>query len=648
MISTFRASLGTWPVRGFFIVLVASFALWGVGDVINLAGSSTWIAKVGDRAIEPAELDQAYRREMAQVARMLPAGQDPSVEIKRAVARQALDRLIGQTAIAGEVSRMHLTVPEESLRQTIYAMSAFRGLAGQFDRTKFETALRNNGLNEPRFLELLRGDLGQKQLMEAVRAGAAAPEMLTAQAFAHQSEQRAADLAEFPLSETQPPTAADEAALRRWHDNRSDLYSSPEYRKIKAVLLSAKLLAPSLSAVETAVTDEALQTAFERSKASFTKPAKRSVQVILVQDPAQADALAAAWRAGADWNAMQEKARQAGGSGVELTDATEPEFPSPELGRAVFAATPDTVPEPGKSPLGWHVLRVSRAEPATVADFETLKPELRERVVAEKSADLIYDRANKIDNILASGAGLDELPGDLGVVPLAGTLDAAGNTLEGEPAPIPGDEALRGALIAAAFQQHQGDPPRLTEIALPGGGSAYYALAVEAITPPAIKPFETVKDAVAADVARDGVRKRAEQAAASMLAAIQGGQSFADAATVAGGQMPGGRMSGGQTHRTPLFSRAAPGEVAPEVAQAAFERKQGEPGMIETPAGFTVFVPVEVVSLDPKVDPVGYGQVRDGLARSVGDDLEQIYAAALRQRDGVQVNETLLNNFVRP
>ena len=214
MISTFRNYLGTWVVRGFFIILVVAFATWGIGDVVRMVGSSTWIAKVGDRTIEPPELDQAYRREMAQVARMLPAGQDPSPEIRRAVARQALDRLIGQTAIAGEVSRLHLVVPEEAMRQAIYDMPAFRGVAGKFDRARFEAALRSNGLTEPRFLELMRSDLGQKQLLEAVRAGAAAPELLTAQAFAQQNEQRAADLAEFPLTET-PAPAGNEAALMR-------------------------------------------------------------------------------------------------------------------------------------------------------------------------------------------------------------------------------------------------------------------------------------------------------------------------------------------------------------------------------------------------------------------------------------------------
>lgn len=633
MISILRASLDSWIVRGFFMVLVLSFGLWGVGDVLNFGGSSSWVAKVGDRAIEPAQLDQAYRREMTQVTRMLPAGQDPSTEIRRAAARQALDRLISQNALATEVTRLHLEVPEEALRQAIYEMPGFRGPSGKFERSAFEAALRNNGLNEPRFLDLLRGDLGQKQLMEAVRAGAAVPKIQADLAFAQQSEQRSADLAEFPLPDPASAPEVAAAVLQRWYDNHPDLYSSPEYRKIKAVILSPEVLGKDIE-----VSDEDLRAEFERSKASLAKPATRSVQVILVQDKAKAEALAAAWRTGANWNAMQAKATEAGGSAIEMTDATKGEFPSPELASAVFAAEPGTVPPPEESPFGWQVLKVGKAVPGIIADFETLKSELHDRVAAAKAANLIYDRANKIDNILAGGATLDELPGDLGIAAISGTMDAAGKTREGEPAPIPGGATVRAALIAAAFSAHPGDPPSLTEVTLPGGGSAYYALQVEEVTPPAVRPYESVREAVAADVARDEVHKQAERTASGMLAALKGGQSFADAATVAGVAV----------HRTPLFSLGAPEDVAPEVVRTVFDMKKDEPGMVETPAGFTVLMPVEIVSPAPKADPAGYDRIQAVLTRSIGDDLEQAFVGALRQRAGVKVNESVLNNFIQP
>jgi len=89
--------------------------------------------------------------------------------------------------------------------------------------------------------------------------------------------------------------------------------------------------------------------------------------------------------------------------------------------------------------------------------------------------------------------------------------------------------------VAAAFQVQKGDPPQLTEVPTPSaGGSAYYAVSVEDIMPPAPKPFDEVKQQVTEDWTADQQRHAAEAKAAKLLTALKGGQSLADAAAVAG------------------------------------------------------------------------------------------------------------------
>ena len=63
----------------------------------------------------------------------------------------------------------------------------------------------------------------------------------------------------------------------------------------------------------------------------------------MAPDEATARSLPRSGTAGADWAAMQKAAQAAGGSATELDDATEAEFPSAELAKAVFAAAPDAV-----------------------------------------------------------------------------------------------------------------------------------------------------------------------------------------------------------------------------------------------------------------------------------------------------------------
>ena len=62
--------------------------------------------------------------------------------------------------------------------------------------------------------------------------------------------------------------------------------------------------------------------------------------------------------------------------------------------------------------------------PADDHDFRAGEGQAAGQVLASKAADLMYDRANKLDQLLGNGTGLDDLPGDLGVAGVAGTLDA--------------------------------------------------------------------------------------------------------------------------------------------------------------------------------------------------------------------------------
>ena len=100
MLAIFRRYLNTWAARLFFLVLVASFGLWGVADVIrNLGAGDGSAATVAGRKIELPELQEVYRRQLAQVSRMFGAETQPTPQIRRAVAQQSLAQLVTQAAL---------------------------------------------------------------------------------------------------------------------------------------------------------------------------------------------------------------------------------------------------------------------------------------------------------------------------------------------------------------------------------------------------------------------------------------------------------------------------------------------------------------------------------------------------------------------
>jgi len=635
MISIFRRYLDTWVVRGLFLVMVLAFMTWGVGDVFRMVRTATWVAKVGDRTIEGPPFQQELQRQLSRLGQTLPPGQEITPAQRRQVADQVLGRLVAEAALAVELENLRVVTPDDAVREAVLEMPTFKGTDGKFSRQVFETVLRNNGLNEPRFLDMVRSQLAERQLLGAVAGSASAPDALVQPLFMREFEKRSADLADFPVAAVPAPQPPNESVLQRWYDNHPDSYSTPEYRRIKAVLLSPQTLAKDIP-----LTDDDLRAAYEQHRSEYVKPGKRSAQVVSAPDQAKADALAATWRGGADWAAVQQAAQQAGASAVALDDATETEFPDPALARSVFAAAQDAVTGPVRTDLGWAVVKVTQVAPGTEQGFDQVKEALRTRLLADKAQDLIYERANKVDNVLGSGASLDELPSDLGLAGLLGTMDAKGITKEGTPAPIPGAPELRAALIDSAFKAQKGDAPRLTEVPTPSsGGSSYYALSIEDVIPPAEKPFDDVKQQVTDDWTRDARNHAANEAAARLLSAVKGGRSFAEAAAAAGVTV----------RRSPLVTAGTPAESIPtQLQRVLFGLKPGEPAMVETPDGFIVAVLAETIQPDPKADPVGYDRVRTAVLRSVANDYTAIFADALRARANPRLNEQVFTSIVQP
>ena len=224
MLTAFRRYLETWPVRLFFGIMVIAFVIWGVGDVVRQIGTTTWLAKVGGETIEPQRFQDQFQRDMSQAQRQLPRGQDITPELRRQVADQALQQIYGQVASADELARLRIVVPDPALREAVFSLPQLRGPNGQFDRAALDALLRNNGMSEQQFLALVRSQLAVQQLMSAVSAGAAAPEVLRRKVFDYSQEKRSALMVELPFAAAAAPATPDGAELHRWYDNHPWLY----------------------------------------------------------------------------------------------------------------------------------------------------------------------------------------------------------------------------------------------------------------------------------------------------------------------------------------------------------------------------------------------------------------------------------------
>lgn len=626
MITAFRRLAGTWFAKGLFILLVLSFGIWGIEDVVRNFGRDNAVARVGGQPIELAEAQNAARREGQRIQRELGPRFEPNDAFRNAVARQALENLIAGRAQGLEARRMGVGASVDAIRAYTFSIPSFQGADGRFNPLILNQFLRQNDLTEADFTRLVASDLERQQLVGAVRAGSRSPEVLTRQLLAFAEEKRSADVAEFPLLSAPEVPEPTEAQLTRFHENNPAQFSSPEYREAALALLTPEVLLPRVT-----VTDAEIDAGLDAERERSGTPERRTVEQALVSTKEAADAIRTAWQGGADLAAIKAQAEAAGGSALEMGTITRAEMPVENLAAAVFGAPEGGVAEPVQSPFGWHVMKVTAIQPGAEPPIEELRARTRQSLALEKAADMTFEEANKLEDALSSGATVEEAAQRFGLTPTRVTVDKEGNGRDGRRVELPGGPAARAAVLEAIFASPVGSGPRVAE-----AGGSFVALDVPSSTPAALRPFATVEAEVRRAWTLDARRRAQEERAAALLAAAQGGKDFAEAAREAGVEPV--RM--GPALRDP--QAATPGGIPPELLPGLFAAKAGEVTMAATAAGFAVARLAEIVPADVAADPEGLARVKGEVEQSMQNDLEAQFAAALRARANVTINPAML------
>ncbi|QHC36102.1 peptidylprolyl isomerase [Komagataeibacter xylinus] len=609
----YRVFVDSWVGRIVAGLFFLAFIGFGVGDVLLNIGTerADVAARVGNRPILVQTYQNALQTEMPQVAQSMHLA-DPSQippATREQVAQQVLGRLMLQAEIAEAADRHGLIVPDSVVRDEIFSIPAFKGRDGQFDRDLFNDRLRRTGMTEGRLIELVQQEQASRVLLQPIRDGVAAPDVMVRRVFDFEAQTRTIDLVRVPFAEqnvTATPTAAQ---LARYQANHPWEFTVPEYRHARIVVLSADTIGQRLD-----ITDADLHQAYEAQAQTFNQPERRNVQIVTVPTEDRARALAAQWTDAGAWVSVQKNAGK-DAAAVELPGIKVGDVPSADLGKQIFAAPANATQGPLRSEGGWVVFRVTSISAAHTTPFDEVKQALHDKLAHDRAQALLADRVQKLQDALAGG-GLDAIPADLGATAVSGDVDAQGLTHEGTPAPIPGSDAARQAIIARVFSQAKGANPELVQ----GPDGVWYGVAVDGVTPGHVQtPAEAGPKVAGAWQAAARRHMADEQATAYYTqAAAQGGLGHVSPAIA------------GLEHSQPISPMQPAPEIPREVAALVFRLSQpGQSVMIQAGDAYVVATLTAINHPDPATQKNLYDQVRAGLGQSMGDDIEMSYGAAL-------------------
>ncbi len=609
-----RAGVLIWALMAALVLGLAGFGI-GAGRTLT----STNVARVGSIAIS----DDQYVRGMQQELRALQ--QQTGRDLTMAEARQygvdgmVLSRLVNDAALDGEAARLGVSTGDAAVRAQVVDTPAFKGTDGTFDRTTYVDTLGRVGLKPATFEDLVRRESTRNLIAGSVQAAVTLPDTEALTVLGFLGEKRGFDWLRLDASLLPAPIRAPtDAELAAYHDaHAADRYTRPETREI-----SYASVTPESLAAEIQIPDDELRTAYDAQLEKFQTPERRAVDRIAF--PTTEEAAAAKARLDKGEIDFDSLATERGLKPEDIDQGTiAADALAADARAAVFGASGPGIVGPVDTPLGPSLYRINAIMAAHTKTFDEAKVELGNARALEEAKKQIADDGPHIEDLIAGGATLEEIASEtvLQLGSIALNSESSGGIAE--------DKAFRDA----AAKAQGGEETDLVE--LTGGGLV--TLRVDKIDPPAVIPLADIRDRVAADWTAEQTTNALTRLANGYVDELKGGLTF-------------GALAQRLDQPIQTVAPLTRGETAPGLPPALIADVFSAPeGGTVTRSDATGVIIAQLTGIEP-FDPAASanGQIVDSVQGQYRDqarsDLLALYTAALREKDGVTVNQSAIDS----
>jgi peptidyl-prolyl cis-trans isomerase D len=625
MMDSLRKGASGLLVKAFLAVLVLSFVTWGVADVFRGYGSRA-VATVAGKEIQVEQFQQAFEQEYQRIQSQY--GQSITREMARkfGLEQQVLGRLVQESVLDAHARDLKLSLNDQAILDTIKQDPAFQGSDGTFNKERFTSLLRSNGLTEQGFFTTQRTTQVRGQIATATMVEKAAPATAVAALHRYRNETRTLTYVPLPVEKAPPVADPDEAKLKAHHEAFKGQYSAPEYRKLALLTLN-----PETFKKPDTVTEDESKAAYEQRKASFGSPEKRTLQLLSFKDQAAAEKAVKDLKAGKDFLALGKELGLKEGD-INLGVQTKAQMIDQVIAEAAFALKKNEVSKPVQGTFASVVVRATEITPAAEKSYDQVKGELRDSLAKDKAVLEAQSVQDKIENARSRGASLKELAEkhSLKLQEVAAVSqdakDPDGKTLA--------DIAGAARVLPRAFATEVG--VEAEGVDLQEGLVTWFE--VQGIIPSVLRPLEAVKEQVKQDWLTLERRKALQDMAQKMVERLNKGEAL-EAIAKELGQKVATTNPLKRDEKTDIVGPAGVSLAFSLAKGAAAHADNGQPGG----KGGRVLVKVENIAVPPAPEKKDTDTLTNEISQQLTEDLVSQYMASLQGRYGVSINQDALN-----
>ncbi len=406
MLEAIRERTKGWLAKVILALITIPFALFGIDQYLQGAGSNVPIAKVDGDAITVQEFGNALQNLRN---RLQSEGQTDLTILDRPELRQSvLDKLINDRLLSVEVKRANFSISDEQLSQYITSMPEF-SVDGKFSEELYYQLLTQNRLTLKDFESSIRQDLKAQQAREGFASLAYVPDSLVEQTLKAELQEREVSVAEIKTADYLSEVSIEAAQVQEYYEKNKDRFQVPEQVQLEFVLMSANTLLPTMQ-----VTEDEVKRFFDDNADQFQGDEERRASHILIgfglspTPAAKEDARSKAEQILEEVKKNPEQFAEQARKHSQDPGSAQNGGDLGMFGRgvmvksfddAVFSMTPGAISDLVESEFGYHIIKLTEISGEAVS-LASVAPQIRGELIYQKALAKFTENAEDFSNIV--------------------------------------------------------------------------------------------------------------------------------------------------------------------------------------------------------------------------------------------------------
>lgn len=392
------------------LIIVPSFAFVGLESYLRMSDRDTTVAKVAGQDISQREWDAAQSRQLERFRQMFGEQFNPAMFDTPDARQSTLEGLLAQKALSSHVTKNHLTVSDDQLRNTILEIQGLTNPDGSFDKQRYQALLSAQGLTPDRFEANLRQELAMQQVNLSIQNSAFAPKTVASRITSLNQQVREVQELMLGWQDFKSQVKITDAMVNEFYNKNAAQFEVPETVKIEYLVLSPDVVESRIE-----VSEADIKTFYEQNIARYKTPEQRRASHILINAPKDAPAADKA-AAKAKAEKILEQVRKSPSDFAKLAKENSQDTVSAERGGdlgffgqgdmvkpfedAAFALKEGDISGLVQSDFGFHIIRVTGIKASATRELSEVKANIAAEIKRQQSGKKYAEMAEIFTNMV--------------------------------------------------------------------------------------------------------------------------------------------------------------------------------------------------------------------------------------------------------